>query len=316
MALTRHAMLAAEALGVAAQELLVEPIAAGQGLSVARVGLPDGRSWVLKEVAPQQRGEVVLLDWLSSQGSQWVPHVVESRPDPPAGYPWVLMEDLGLVRLRDEPTSANYIRAAEALADLQQHVGAHWMELEALGVARRERADWEAVGLGIAELMDHPDSPVPNRDRAGLAAAAWNSGDVAHDVRLLPIGIVHGDLHAANVAVVGNRTCFLDWGVAYLGPALLGLEELMVSADRRLRSHSEIGQVRAAYLRRWASELGKPGYLSRPLAACRLLVRLQLVLESLQEVVHDGTEDTARLFGRVSSVIAANREWSDIVRAG
>lgn len=316
MALTRHAQLAARALGVPANGLTVEPIAAGQGLTVARVSLADGRSWVLKEVAPQQRGEIVLLAWLSREGSAWVPRVVACDPDPSGGYPWVLMEDLGHVRLRDVPTALNYVRAAEALADLQRHVGLHWMELEGLGVPHRRSEDWEAVGLGIVELMEHPDSPVAPKDRPALAASAWNSGDAAHDTRLLPTGLVHGDLHAANVAVIDDRVCFLDWGVAYLGASLLGLEELMVSAGRRLRSHSDVGQVRAAYLRRWATDLGKPGYLSRPLAACRLLVRLQLVLESLRESVHEGTDDAARLYGRISGAVAANREWSDLVRAG
>jgi hypothetical protein len=140
----------------------------------------------------------------------------------------------------------------------------------------------------------------------------WATPDIALDTLSLPTALIHGDLHGGNIAMAegdAERVCLMDWGSAYIGPAFLAMEELLWPVAHLARSAVDDTRVRAAYLRAWASLLGKPGPLERAVLACRLLVRLQLVEEGLQPPAADAMEDMVTAATAVRRLLEAWRQW-------
>lgn len=280
----------AEAVGAArcaCQTARVIPLSGKQGLLICRVSLADGKSYVFKAVKEAGQREVSITALLSDSAPGIAPHVFRAERDGKRGLYWLVCEDVGPRRLADGPTIDGYIAAGRALARLQIASLEFLPPLAALDVPSVDTARWEEIGLRALEAAESRRCEV-DIDSSGLEEVVWAVTAMAADAFACPPALVHGDLHAGNVAICADWTGeaatvrLLDWGSAYVGAAFLGLEELLWPAARHLRLPDQRGRVRSAYLREWAPLLGKPGPLERAVSACAALVRLELLNEALR----------------------------------
>ncbi len=301
----------AAAVGRSPAGARVEPLGGKQGLIVCRVCLPGEGSYVFKAVRESGRRELALTQRLAAATPRWVPAVIAYEEDTRRGLYWLVTRDMGARRLADDPSAALYARAAEALADLQIAFVGETDRLRALGLPAVGPAEWEDIALRTLEAVQRVPGPIVRGHLADLENRLWSVGDLVRDTLALPMALVHGDLHAGNVALVGrppDEVCLLDWGSAYIGAALLGLAELQWPAMRYLRSQEDLARMRSAYLRAWSPLLGKPGRLERACAACSALVRLELLEEALLRPV-DGQVDDWTAGTAVLRLLEAMRAW-------
>jgi aminoglycoside phosphotransferase (APT) family kinase protein len=278
----------AEAVGGAPHGASVHVLSGKQGLIVARVNLPLAGSFVFKAVKESSRRELALTEFVSRFAPAASPRVLAVRDDVRRALYWLVMEDVGDRRLADAPTVEAYAEAARSLANLQLVSLDTLADLHAMGVPVVDPGIWEEIALRTLDRAATCGSAVVRSEMPYLEAAAWDVTDVAADTLTVPLALVHGDIHAGNIVLSADGACvkILDWGSAYVGAAFLGLEELLWPAARHLGAHTDVGPVRAAYLRAWEPLLGRPGHLERAVAACRVLVRLELVDEALRRPAH------------------------------
>jgi hypothetical protein len=280
----------AEAVGAAKcahEAARVIPLSGKQGLLVCRVVLANGKSFVFKAVKEAGQREVSVAALLSEKAPGIAPRVYKAEQDAKRGLYWLVCEDVGPRRLADSPSIEGYVAAGRALARLQIASLDFLPCLAPAGASAVDTARWEEIGLGTLETAESRRQEV-DVDSPALEEVVWSVSLLATDACACPPALVHGDLHAGNVAICSEwcdettTVRLLDWGSAYVGAAFLGLEELLWPATRHLRLTDQRGRVRAAYLREWAPLLGKPGPLERAIAACSTLVRLELLNEALR----------------------------------
>lgn len=266
----------------------VSSLGGKQGLLVCRVELGCGQSFVFKVVKESARREVALAELLSRIVPDAVPRVVAAEQDCKRGLYWLVCEDVGTRRLADEPLVEWHVATAVTLARLQLASIDHLSAICEAGAPVVDCARWEEIGLRLLEALDDSENAAGS-DKAAVEDVIWSVTSMASDASACPLALVHGDLHAGNVALRApdyesgaSSVRLLDWGSAYVGAAFLGLEELLWPAARFLRTPDQWGRVRAAYLREWARLLGKPGPLEKAVAACAALVRLELLDEAVR----------------------------------
>lgn len=293
----------------------LETLSGRQGLLVCRVVLQDGVSYVFKAVKEGTRRELSLTALLAELVPGLVPGVIAYEEDTRRGLFWLIMTDVGSRRLADDPRIENYMSAARLLAQLQMALLERAEAVSALGVPVVTPTRWEEIALRVLESFNldlGACMPLLRRAEAEIEAIAWETTELVKATLSLPLVLVHGDLHAGNVALLPaaesdvTSLCLLDWGSAYMGAAFLGLEELLLPASRHLRSQEAESRVRAAYLREWTPVLGKPGLQERALLASRILVRLELLDEQLRRVC---TEDPFAVAAAGQRLVEAWRGW-------
>ncbi len=266
----------ARAVGGTADGATVSKLSGRQGLLVCRVTIPRKGSYIFKAVRESLRREIALTVLLARLSHGATPAVIAEEQDHARGLYWIILEDLGARRLSDEPTVEGYAHAAEVLAGLQIH-SMDWVDcLAEAGLRTAATFAWEEVALRalVAVTEGAVDGLVTGDD---FEPIAWSVTELTNDASFIPPALIHGDLHAGNIAVKPDgEACLLDWGSAFVGPAFLGLEELLLPAQRHLKRQADQDRVRATYLRQWGPILGKPGPLECPLRASQTLVRLQV----------------------------------------
>jgi hypothetical protein len=281
-------------VGGTSQGAQVEPLGGRQGLIVCRVRIAGKGSFIFKAVRESLRRELALTNRLARQAPGTVPTVLAYEEDEHRDLYWLVESDMGTRRLSDEPTVAWYCETVETLARVQQALLLDSLDLGTMGVPTADTGFWEDVGLRALEEVAQSRGSLLRGLYDTLEAIIWSVDDLALDASVLPIAIVHGDLHPGNVALVSDhppRVCLLDWGSAYLGPAFLALEEMLFPAARYLKPGEEVNRVRSAYLRAWTSVVGKPGRLERATLACQTLVRLMMLEESLRRCATASNDD-------------------------
>ncbi len=278
---TQIACYVADAVGCSAEGLCIERLRGAQGLLICRVRTRDSRSYVFKVVPASRRREIALTARLAALSPATTVGVVASEEDERREVYWLVMRDLGVMRLADRPSGEGFTSAAESLARLQLETLTEAAALRDLGVREVGVSDWEEIALLTLESAERADLAglVPLRE---LEAGVWNVTRIAIDAAALPSALVHGDLHAGNIAICGGEIRLLDWGSAYIGPAFLALEELLLPAANHLKRACDLDRVSAAYMRAWTPQLGRPGRLDRPRLACRTLVRLQVLSAAIK----------------------------------
>lgn len=272
----------AEALGISPNGGEIAPLAGKQGLIVCRVTLCGARPVVFKAVKDSGRLELRLSHWLSTVAPYAVAEVLHANEDERRGYYWIILADQGADRLGDRPGLAGYASAASTLARLQIDLMERLDEAAALGVRRVDTRDWVEMALALLGHLDAGEIrglPCPE----ALSAALWRSEEMAVAAAILPMSLIHGDLHADNVAIQPDGTVrLLDWGSSYIGQAFLGLSELLWPAERHARQIGSLSSVRKAYLDPWGRIVGKPGRLAGALASCDALARLSVLQEAVR----------------------------------
>jgi hypothetical protein len=296
-----------EAVGGVRNRAKLETLGGKQGLIVCRVALPGAGSFIFKAVKESCRRELTLTAALAALGTPSLPKVIEYREDAARFLYWIIMEDAGPCRLADSPTVENYIAAAEALANLQMKFIESPEGRRELNVLSIGPSEWDNIALSAIDMVEKPGSLSVAAKRRGLLDSLWRTTDVARDTVSLPLTLVHGDLHAGNIALRGRAdVVLLDWGSAYIGAAFLGLAELLWPAARHLRNQSDLGRIRKAYFTVWSAQLGKPGRLEQPFAACQVLAHLSLLHESLRK---PESYDDFAVAAAVSRYLDAVRKW-------
>ncbi len=304
----------ASVVGGPAEGAQVEQLGGTQGLLVCRVRLSAGDSFVFKAVRETRRRELALSWMLARLAPESVPRIVAFEEDHERNLYWVVMEDLGERRLVDEPNADGYVAAASALAAVQVACLADTDELASTGLPLLDAARWEDCALRLLDV-----APKAAPDLFGyemdLEQIVWATTDLACDASVVPSTIVHGDLHAGNVALTDRGVRLMDWGSAYLGAAFLGLEELQQPAVRHIAAAPDRNRVQAAYLRGWIDVLGKPGPLERAVLACRTLVRMEMLLDSLAPRRVLQQPDALAAAGLYRRLLQSWREWMSLRRA-
>jgi hypothetical protein len=281
-------------VGGASQGAKIEPLGGRQGLIVCRVHITGKGSFIFKAVRESLRRELALTARLAQEVPGTIPHVLAYEEDEHRDLYWLVESDMGMRRLSDVPTVEWYCETAEALARVQQALLLESLDLDAMGVPKAETGFWEDVGLRALEKVAQSRGSLLHGLYDTLEAVIWSVDDLAMDASVLPLAIIHGDLHPGNVALLSDhppRVCLLDWGSAYLGPAFLALEEMLFPAARYLKPGEGFLQVRSTYLRAWTPILGKPGRLERATLACQTLVRLLMLEESLRRSAPESSND-------------------------
>jgi hypothetical protein len=305
----------AAAIGQPVGEARVEPLGGKQGLLVCRVVVPGAGSYIFKVVRASGRRELALTASLSQAAPGTVPSVLACEEDTRRGLYWLVTQDVGPRRMADAPAIEGYMASAQALARIQMQTLEHTESFRQMGVPCVGPPQWEEIALRVLEAAGLSENPVLRAQQADLERAVWTTSDIARDTVTLPMALIHGDLHAGNIALADGApvtVCLLDWGSAYLGAALLGLEELLWPAARYLRSQEDLNRVRAAYFREWTPVLGKPGRLERASAACRALVHLELLEEGLRRPAGLGIQDDFGFAAALRKYLEAWRAWERV----
>ena len=272
----------AEALGLLPVGGSIEPLGGKQGLFVCRVTLPGSQPLIFKAVRESCRLELRLSAWLSQAIPYAAPAVLYAADDDQRGYYWLVMHDEGPSRLSDDPTISAYAAAASLLGSMQVDSLSRLADLREIGVPEMDAARWEETSLSLLAALDSDElGRIP--DRGSLERSLWRVGEMASDAGMLPMALIHGDLHAGNIAAnAKGEIRILDWGSAYIGSAFLGLSELLWPAARYARRLGDLGPVRKAYTDQWIPVVGKPGRLGAAVSACDALSRLSLLQESVR----------------------------------
>jgi hypothetical protein len=162
-----------------------------------------------------------------------VPKVFGTQSDPHGGRSVVIMEDLTdrnarFLSVAAGCTAADALAVAATLGSLHRRF---WMsdrlrtgDLIDLSPAlsrstSRGPRSWPM--LRMIPRTFHDVVPADFRDQASiLVTQRWS---VARLIRTYPHTLIHGDTHAGNICVIGDRPVFFDWQVAACGPAVKDL---------------------------------------------------------------------------------------------
>lgn len=273
-----------QALNTGVAGITLQPLGGKQGLFVCRVKLPDNRSYVFKAVKDSCRIELLLTSKLGMLVPGSAPPVIHCEEDTQRNIFWYLSEDMGARRLSDAPSIENYKAVASMIARVQLALMENPEIISGASIPLVDTKRWLDIAMLTLEAEEECKDPLVAKDLKELDNTLWSIEPVITDSSVLPVSLVHGDLHADNVALPAFTKpgiCLLDWGSAYLGSCVLGLNEILWPAARYLRTPQDLLQIKAAYLREMSPVLGKPGRLERAAAACNVLSRMQLLLESM-----------------------------------
>lgn len=167
-------------------------------------------------------------------------------------------------------------------------LGALLAALHATPVASAHTVDGAELGahaLAVAGLLREHDA----RLAPALALLLRELAPLATDLAQAPLATLHGDLHARNVLVDGDRWTLIDWDSAQRGPALLELGS--VCADLLYRAlllqrpaaaaFAPIEALLDAYRADSSTAIGEPA-LARATAFCLLTQRAYRCLANLK----------------------------------
>lgn len=183
---------------------------------------------------------------LNTELDSIIPKVFGAQSDPHGGRSVVIMEDLTERNARFLSVAAG-CPAADALAVAATLGSLHrrfWMsdrlhtgDLIDLSPAlsrstSRGPRSWPL--LRMIPRIFHDVVPADFRDQASiLVTQRWS---VARLIRTYPHTLIHGDTHAGNICVIGDRPVLFDWQVAASGPAVKDLSYFAcTSIDTEIR---------------------------------------------------------------------------------
>ncbi len=178
----------------------------------------------LKAVFPPFHAEPVVTRLLAERFPASVPRVLAIEAD----EGWQIVEDLAAPWIGELPADRRPggLRAgARALVELQRSIGDDDLgPFLAAGCPVRPLADVPTaleVALGPDGVAVVDDTVPPERRDRAVAATRRAVERVAG--LGFPTTVVHGDFHAGNAALVGDRAVIIDWSDAAIGNPLIDL---------------------------------------------------------------------------------------------
>jgi Ser/Thr protein kinase RdoA (MazF antagonist) len=215
---------------------------------------------------------------------------------------WMLLCDFGGRRLRDAE-AAQWDQALHAFAQMQRDLAGRVDELVALGCVDRR------LGVLAAQARELPDDPEVQavldaaeveRLRAQVPRLQAMCAELAGYG--VPASLVHGDLHASNVAVRDGACVFFDWTDACVAHPFFDLVTLL---DARVIEErpGEGARLLDVYLREWLDDeplarLHAVWKLAEPLGTLHQVVSYRNIVASLEPTSKHELSDGLRYFAR------------------
>jgi hypothetical protein len=171
---------------------------------------------------------------------------------------WMLLEDFGSDQLKGQPLAV-WEAAVRRFAEMQVSSVAHVSLFLEAGFPDRRLGQLSA---DFQRLLEDPlvEEALGADDVRRLRAAALNLESVTRRLENAPVpgALVHGDLHAGNVAIRDDRAVFYDWTDAAVSHPFFDLVTLLPSAAKNLPDgEHDARALRDAYLAVWV----KHGYV-------------------------------------------------------
>ena len=298
------------ALGLTVSPSRIIRLSGKQGLDVCRIECGERGKYIFKCVTEAGKLELRLTAYLSEIAPFCICPVIRYEEDEKRHLYWILEGDAGEDRLLNHPTLENFLKVATKLAKLQIEAMDHVQGLQDLGMQVMMAKEWEIMGLHLIQILDMVSDPLIAKFRGDLERLLWNVDEIARDACSIPCSLIHGDLHAGNIACNprGDNVNFLDWGSAYLAPILLGIEELLLPSTHYLRDREMMERVRNSYLNQFQPLLGKMSFWGKSVAACCALVNMHMTLEALRNY-SIGQMDVYATARQMSLLVQSMRHW-------
>lgn len=206
-------------------------------LRVTRPYLRPALASVLRKTAnPAEVSALRAL--LEVRGATSFPELLAAGHDE-AG-PWVLQPFYrGVPAGRVGGEASIPVEVIESLARLH----AHYAGLDVPDIPVLDQAWWQRKCESAIERLPGCVPPDPLREQTiELLRDYKDDATLRKALQVLPRTLVHGDVHANNVLVNGPYAKLIDWGGAYLAPAMLDLANLTTPAAEKFERYKESWQ--------------------------------------------------------------------------
>ncbi|HYN89783.1 MAG TPA: aminoglycoside phosphotransferase family protein [Ardenticatenaceae bacterium] len=201
---------------------------------------------------------------------------------------WMLLPDFGRSYLEASTDVDAWEGALRLYATIQRESAGRVDELLAIGCLDRRL---DRLAAQIAPLLDDPEA-LPRLEPAEverLQAVVPRLKDMCRELAGFPVppALVHGDLHAGNIAVQAGSYVFFDWTDACLAHPFLDLAT-MANRFRELPNGAEMWpRLRDAYLSAWTDyapmgHLREACMLGETLGALHQAVSYQHIIAALE----------------------------------
>jgi hypothetical protein len=249
-----------------------------RGISALLRGETESGGVFLKAVFPPFHAEPVVTRLLAERFPASVPRVLAIEPD----EGWQLVEDLAspwVGELPAERRATGLATGARALVELQRAVAGDLEAFFEAGCPRRplhELPELLDAALG-SEGMAIVDDTVSVERRERAVRATRRAVERAAPLGF-PATVVHGDFHAGNAALVGDRVVIIDWSDAAIGNPLVDLVTWLAW------SKGDLEQQRVAtdaWIEAWAGP-------TEPTAVHEAIDDIQIAGAAYQVISYDG----------------------------
>ena len=177
----------------------------------------------LKAVFPPFHAEPAVTRLLAQRAPLSMPVVLAIE----AEEGWLLVEEVGATLVGELPADRRgsaLAAGAQAISELQRSVAGDLDAFAAAGCPRRPLADMPGqldTALGT-DGVAIADNAVTTERRERAVAATLRAVERVAGLGF-PTSVVHGDLHAGNAFLVGERIVIIDWSDAAIGDPLVDL---------------------------------------------------------------------------------------------
>jgi len=169
---------------------------------------------------------------------------------------WMLMADYRGRPLTGTVETAPWAEALREYARLQVTCGEHEARLRAAGIASRPLRDLPAAFAELARndealMVGRPAGLTPEQASEMRALVPWVEDACERLARAgIPETLLHGDLHAGNLALTGRGPVFYDWSDAAWSHPFLDLVPFFAEGFEGPGT-DQAGLIRDAYLEPW-----------------------------------------------------------------
>jgi hypothetical protein len=235
---------------------------AGERFSLIRFRMENNQTYWMKATGQPNVHELALTVCLSRLGRNHLPEVLATKPDWNA---WLASGDApSFAELSSDPRESFPIlaTAVRSMARLQIEVQGFGSDLLDAGAFNQGSsvllAHSEELFEYVAESMALQTSTKAQRLSLARVLELRNSFEwmcLRNDALGVPDSIVHGDMNPGNILVGSDRCMFIDWAEAYVGSAIVGLQNLLLlNRVPDVRAHDEIDKMLIdLYVNEWSA---------------------------------------------------------------
>jgi len=237
---------------------------AGDGFSLVRFRMQDGRDYWLKATGVPNAHEPEITRVLSDLCGDYLPKFISSRPEWNA---WLMSgEATALAEWPQEPFQLFTLleSAVESMAQLQLRTRGHGFTLLNAGAFDQGMQSFLRRSPEVFEYLQESMSlqtsmKAHKLDKTRLLEMSAIFDQTCERMESLSIGesIVHGDLNNGNILTGIGHCQFIDWCESYLGNPLVSLQHLLL-----------LNRIGSGELRDFINEILKDRYLDLWSADC------------------------------------------------